>query len=377
MERPTFIFAGGGTGGHLYPGLAVAEALADARCDARVVFACSNRPIDARVLGPLDHPFVPQPVRPIRSNPFGWPGFWLAWRESVALARTLLADLQPAAVLGLGGFAAGPVVRAAARAGLPTALLNPDAVPGKANRYLARQVGTIFTQFESTAEHFGGASAWVRCTGCPIRPGLLRADRDEAIRSLGLAPDRRTLLVFGGSLLARSLTEAVTALAEDFDELTDTWQLLVIAGPDLHKPTAQAFNARPIHAVVLEYCRRMDHAWAAADLALCRGGAGTVAELIATRTPAVILPYPHHADRQQYLNAAALADSGAALVLDDHCDTWTNAEGLRNTLLHAMRDESALRALRQAVADLARPDAASAVADWLRRMAKGEGRRSK
>lgn len=371
MPGPTFIFAGGGTGGHLYPGLAVAEALAERQPEARVVFACSDRAIDSRILGPLDYPFTPQPVRPIRGNPLCWPRFLRGWRASTKLARTLLSDLRPAAALGLGGFAAGPVVKVAAGRSLPAALLNPDAVPGKANRYLAGHVETIFTQHEATAGHFGEAGRKCRCEGCPIRPGLLGAERAEAVASLGLLPDRRTLLVFGGSMLARSLSEAFCAMAGDFDELSERWQLLLLAGP-MQRTTAQHYSARAVHAVVLEYCRRMDLAYAAADLAVCRGGAGTVAELAATQTPAVILPYPYHADRQQYHNAEALVRAGAGLIVEDRRNAALTAEGLRAELLPLMQDAERLERMRAAAGELARPGAAGAVADWLLGKADGQ-----
>ncbi|GAF72090.1 unnamed protein product, partial [marine sediment metagenome] len=134
MSTDLYIFAGGGTGGHLYPGLAVAEALRAKRPDAQVVFACSNRAIDRRILEATPYPYIPQPVRPLPARPWGWPAFLAAWVRSCALARRLMGDLCPAAVLGLGGFAAAPMICRASRVGVPTALLNPDAVPGKANR---------------------------------------------------------------------------------------------------------------------------------------------------------------------------------------------------------------------------------------------------
>ena len=137
MSRNTYIFAGGGTGGHLYPGLAVADELRRVDEDAVVVFACSNRSIDRQILDSLDYPVVPQPVLPLPKSPLKFVSFLRAWKQSKALASTLLNDLKPHAVLGLGGFAAGPVVQEAAKKSVPTAMLNPDSIPGKANRFLA------------------------------------------------------------------------------------------------------------------------------------------------------------------------------------------------------------------------------------------------
>ena len=363
MRLPLYIFAGGGTGGHLYPGLAVAEELLRLRPGAKVVFACSNRAIDRRILDRRPYAVIPQPVRPLPRRAGEALLFLRAWRRSGRLARDLLRDLRPAAVLGLGGFAAGPVLKHAERAGVRAALLNPDAVPGKANRYLAGRVEAIFTQFDSTAEHFGSRGRGkVRAVGCPVRSELTAAGRDEAIRHFGLDADKHTLLVLGGSLGAEPINKAVAALAADFSPLADAWQILHIVGPGAGRAVV---GGAGLPGDRLEYCEHMDLAYAAADLALCRGGAVTIAELAVTATPAVILPYPHHADRQQHLNAAALAEAGAALVCEDAIDAARNAETLRSALLPLLSAPGRLADMRKAVGELARGSAAAEVAGWL------------
>jgi UDP-N-acetylglucosamine--N-acetylmuramyl-(pentapeptide) pyrophosphoryl-undecaprenol N-acetylglucosamine transferase len=365
MHRPTYILAGGATGGHLYPGLAVAEAILRRQQQALVVFACSDREIDAQILGPRDWPFTPQPIQPFPRNLLKWPGFLQAWLASRRLAEDLLGDLQPQAVLGLGGFAAAPVVRGAASRGIRAGLLNPDAVPGRANRYLAGRVDAIFSQFESTAEHYRKADRGkVRAVGCPVRRDLAEANAEEARRVFGLSGDRRTLLVFGGSTLAHNLTEAVMALAGELEDFGDHWQLLMPAG-DRTEQALEAFRQRRINTRIMRYCERMDQAWAAADLAVCRGGAVTVAELSATGTPAVILPYPHHADRQQWLNAESLVEAGAAVIIDDRCDPAANADALRAELLDILGEGERLREMQAAARQGSRADAADAVAQWL------------
>lgn len=365
MHRPTYILAGGGTGGHLYPGLAVAEALTQQQAEALVVFACSDRDIDARILAPRDWPFTPQPVQPFRTNVLKWPGFLRAWLASRRLADDLLTDLEPQAVLGLGGFAAAPVVRRAASRGVRAALLNPDAIPGRANRYLAGRVDAIFTQFETTAEHYRPVDrAKVRSVGCPVRSDLARADVEAARARFGLSGDRRTLLVFGGSTLAHNLTKATMALADALEDFGDRWQVLMPAG-ELTEQALEVFRQRRINTRIMRYCERMDLAWAAADLAVCRGGAVTVAELAATGTPAVILPYPYHADRQQWLNAAPLVEAGSAVIVEDRCNTVANAEALRADLLALLGDEARLRQMRHAAQQRRDDGAAQAVARWL------------
>jgi len=353
----------------LYPGLAVAGELHRARPEAAIVFACSDRAIDRRILDSLAHAVVPQDVRPLPRRPGRlWP-FLRAWRRSQFRARRMMQDLRPAAVLGLGGFAAAPLVRAAARAGVPAGLLNPDAVPGKANRYLARRTEVIFTQFPATREAFAsGLRDRVRCVGCPVRRELLGADRGPAVEAFGLRADLRTLLVLGGSQGAESINLAVSALAASdvLAELADRWQILHIAGPSKAFRPADTPSAR-IALTRLEYCDRMDLAYAAADLALCRGGASTVAELAATATPAVILPYPFHADRQQHLNAQAAVDVAAAVVCEDRKSASQNVAALRRTLLPILQDTSRLEAMAAAAAARGKPDAAHDVAVWMLR----------
>ena len=365
MPRDRYIFAGGGTGGHLYPGLAVAEALAERDPESLVVFACSERRIDRDILGRSPWPFAPQPVRPVPRRPWHGPGFLRAWWASARLARRLIADLRPRAVLGLGGFAAGPVVAAAGRAGIPAALLNPDAVPGKANRFLARRSAAIFTQFPAAGEHFDPRDRGkVAAVGCPVRRCFTAADRNEAFSHFQLDPDRGVLLVCGGSSGARLVNLAAAELAEDIARLDRPWQVLHISGAELYDETVRAWRGAAVGVKVLPFCRRMELAYAAADLAVARGGASTVAELAETATPAVILPYPFHADRQQELNAGPLVECGSAVRVEDSRDVAANAQRLRQTLLPLLGEPAKLSAMREAAGQAPRR-AADAVADWL------------
>ena len=366
MSSEVYIFAGGGTGGHLYPGLAVAEHVLKLRPEATVVFACSNRAIDRRILDPLPYAIVPQPVRPVPKNPKHAWAFLTAWVQSARLAKDMVRDLKPAAVLGLGGFAAAPLVKQAARRGIRRGFLNPDAVPGRANQFLARRSDAIFTQYAATTECFPPAvQPRVRQVGCPVRSAFGCASREQALQHFKLDGDRRTLLVLGGSLGAASLNEALVALGADLDALADRWQVLHIAGPEKYLQIAQAHAGRKIPVVCIEYCHRMELAFAAADLALCRGGAGTMAEIFATGTPAVILPYPYHADQQQRLNALPLVEAGAGAVVIDKVDPAANAAALRETLVPLMQDAARLCAARAAAKCIAKPRAARDVAMWM------------
>lgn len=365
MADPFFIFAGGGTGGHLYPGLAVAQELVRLVPSAKIVFACSNREIDRRILDPLPYAVVPQPIRPLPGGARGWLKFARAYFATASQAKDMIRDLKPAAVLGLGGFAAGPLVRQAAKHQVPSALLNPDAVPGKANRLLARSVAVIFTQFEQTTACFAAAArAKVRVAGCPIRTSLLGASKDEARAFFTLRPDRKTLLVFGASLGAASINDAMVSLAGDLKQLA-AWQVLHVTGAGKGGGVEQAYQAAGVEARCLEYCDRMDLALAAADLALCRSGASTVAELAATGTPSVLMPYPYHKDQQQTLNARNLCSCGAATLCEDAKAAGENVRRLRQTVLPLLGNDAALATMRTAAAKAGKPGAATEVAQWM------------
>lgn len=365
VSRDVYILAGGGTGGHLYPGLAVAEELLRVRPGAMIVFACSDRAIDRQVLGEAPCAIVPQPIQPAPRLGSLW-AFFTSYIRSARQARDMVRDLKPAAVLGTGGFAAVPLVRAGAKAGVRTGLLNPDAVPGKANRFLARRADAVFVQFAATADRFPPSlRGRVQPVGCPIRKEFFAADRPAALREMGLRDDRKTLLVAGGSLGARTVNDALAAIAADLDERGAAWQLLHVTGPGKQAGPGLGDSARRMHVMTMEYCRRMDLALAAADLVLCRAGASTVAELCATGKPAVIMPYPYHKDQHQRLNAQPLVEAGAAILVEDAKDSAANAAMLRRVLLPLLDDAARLESARRAAEGLTKPQAAADVARWM------------
>ena len=332
-----------------------------------MVFLCSSREIDRLIL--QDEPFgvVTQPIRPAPARKREVIGFVRALRASRRIAKRAISRANPRAVLGLGGFAAWPGVRFAAHAGYRTGVLNPDAVPGKANRRLGPHVASIFSQFETTADYFEDvAPGLVRVTGCPVRADLTTGDRDEAVRAFGLDGSRKTLLVFGGSQAASTLNEALPLLTRQLGQAVEQWQVLAIVGEDfapagpLEDP---ARAAMPVRA--LPYCHRMDLAYAAADLVLCRAGASTMAELAATGTPAVLMPYPYHADDHQRLNAEPFQAAGAGVICTDAKEAATNVATLKQVLLPLLSDADRLTSMASAAAELAQPNAARLVAEWL------------
>jgi UDP-N-acetylglucosamine--N-acetylmuramyl-(pentapeptide) pyrophosphoryl-undecaprenol N-acetylglucosamine transferase len=363
MSTAHYVFAGGGTGGHLFPGLAVAAALRRRDPAARITFFTTNRPLDRDLLGPTGYEQIEQGVRPFTLHPLRIPGFLVAWRKSVAAARAYLQAQRPRAVLGLGGYAAGPPVVAARALGIRAAILNPDAIPGRANRHLARHADLVVMQWEASRAYFP-AGVNCRTLGCPIRAEFATADRTAGRRRFELSPDGPVLLVTGASQGARTINDAVLHIWPAFSAAHPEWQLLHLTGPAAEAEVAAAYAAAQAPARVLSFCKEMWLALAAADVVIGRAGASTLAELTALGKPSILLPYPYHRDRHQHANAQVLVDAGAAVLLEDRLSADENAGPLRAALEQLARPDARLR-MASAARGLGCGDAADAVGAWL------------
>jgi UDP-N-acetylglucosamine--N-acetylmuramyl-(pentapeptide) pyrophosphoryl-undecaprenol N-acetylglucosamine transferase len=360
--RPSrlFVFAGGGTGGHLFPAIAVAEALAEQDPSAEPRFLCTDRPIDASILTERGLPFVPQTVRPLPKNPLAVPGFLRAWRAACRFVRRQFRERPPAVVVSSGGYGAGPALAEAVRASIPLALLNPDAVPGRANRRYSGRAAAIFAQWRVTSRSLGG-EAPIEVTGCPVRREFSAARRVDGLRTFELDPSRRTLVVTGASQGAQTVNRAVAALLPRLVEQKE-WQIVHLAGAADAADLQQRYRAHSLHASVLDFTTEMPALLAAADLVVSRAGASTLAELTVVGAPSILMPYPFHRDRHQTLNARQLADVGAAVIVDDRIEPDLNAPKLADALLPLLSSPDRLADMRHAALQLARPDAAKAVA---------------
>ena len=283
----------------------------------------------------------------------------------------LLEQTGAGAVVCTGGFVSGPAVAAAARAGVPVALVSLDALPGKANRWAARRAAAVFAAFPPPSPELGLKGAEV--VGYPLRRtavGDPTAEGKRAAREhFGLDPARETLLVFAGSQGARTINRAMAGLAGGGGGggAMAGWQVLHVAGSEAGaaETLRSKYGSARVAARVVAFCDRMDLAWAAADLGVTRAGAGTVAEAWANAVPCVMLPYPFHRDRHQRFNAAPLAAAGGAVVLDDLVAPAANAAALSKHLVPLLRDAEKRAAMRGAL-EAARPgDGAGAVARWV------------
>ncbi len=370
--RSTIVFAGGGTGGHLMPSLAVAERLPE-QADAlgvdlpRVHFICSTKPLDAELLRSAGRTFTPLRVIGLGRNPLGWPRFAARQLHAIHVARCDLAMRDAGCVVAMGGYAASPVVVAAKRLNLPVILVNLDAVAGKANRRLAGRADGVYSVHGKA-----GLPGRVTPIGFPLRQSALaRHDPAESRRRLGLDPDRPVLLVTGASQGAQTINEAMVALARGgfFEPFgARGWQVLHLAGAGNTEPVEQAYREQGVAAKVMAFCSGMGEAWGAADLAISRAGAGSAAEAQANAVPAIFLPYPFHRDQHQRHNVQAIVDKGAAVVLDDRRDAPANARALGPVLGDLMNDDERRRAMRARLRQAAAVDGARALAGAALRM---------
>ena len=362
----TVLLAGGGTGGHLYPGISVALALKAAWPEARPLFLCTTREIDGVILRAAGFEFVPQPIVPPLRTISGLLKFWKSWRETKDLVRHLVKKERPAAVLGLGGYAAGVAVKYCAQHRVPAAIINPDVVPGKANHYLMKHASAVCCQFEQTRERVPSEyHSKLKTTGCPIRPEIQNVpDRADAAKRLGLRNDYLTLVVTGASQGAQTVNEAMVEVLPSLK--LQGWQILHLAGRDHAKSVTAAYSQKNVEARVIDFTPEMADVWAVADLAVSRAGGSTCAELTACGIPSILLPYPYHKDKHQRANASVIADAGGAVLLDDEKDARKNAAKLGPALEGLLYEADKRQAMAQAARKLGRPDAAQHVAAVLR-----------
>ncbi|KPK42649.1 MAG: hypothetical protein AMJ65_07320 [Phycisphaerae bacterium SG8_4] len=360
-----FYFAGGGTGGHIYPALPVAEQIARIEPAAKIHFFCSSRSIDQRVLAPTGFEYTVLPARGLSFRLRELSGFFRSFVQSYRTAKQAIAQYENIVVVGVGGYVSAPVCLAAHRRKVPIALLNVDIVPGRANRVIARWADEVFVQFAETERYFTCKKVKVNVTGCPLRSGFRNPNPNEAMERLNLDKDKKVLLITGASSGSQSINRTVCSLVGKLDALADDWQIIHLTGPENEEEVRDKYNDARISHKVLGYFDDMPNLLAAADLIIGRSGAVSVAEYAAAGAPSICMPYPHHKDRHQYLNAGKLVEAGAAVIVDDLPDDEDRAQWLWEELEVLMKDEERRKEMSEACRAVARPQADVKIAEGL------------
>jgi len=360
---PTIVFAGGGTGGHIYPNVAIAERLSEQKARCGYHFLVSTRLLDTQILNKHGYPFAAIPIQPLPSGInalVGIPPLARRWRASVRQTKKILAKQYRPIVVSTGGFVSAPVVVAARRLGLPVVLVNLDHPPGLVNRLTAWRADQVFT----VSPGFTGQRI-----GLPLRRSAIGNLDERAARiHFGLDPKRDTLLVGGGSQGAQTINQMMVhlvGLAGLCDAFRDRWQVLHLTGPHKGLQIEQAYKQAGVRAVVQPFCDWMGAAWSAATLAISRAGAGSVAEAWANATPTLFLPYPYHNDQHQRHNSKHLVKIGGARVYEDLMAPEANARQLAQPLTTLMQEDHPLAAMARAMQANPPDDGAAAVASWL------------
>jgi UDP-N-acetylglucosamine--N-acetylmuramyl-(pentapeptide) pyrophosphoryl-undecaprenol N-acetylglucosamine transferase len=349
--------AGGGTGGHLFPGIAVAQAFMMRNAANRVLFINAGRPLETQVLKRLGWPQAVIRIEGIKGR--GW------WRQTMAAfkipgavlsARTALRSFEADAVLGVGGYSAGPVVAAAWLLGLPTALHEQNRIPGVTNRMLSRIVDRIYVSFEASRNHFNGAKITV--SGNPVRNEIVHLGREDRPDSTS---DRFSVLVVGGSQGAQAVNRAVV---EALPLLGAAAGLRFVhqTGAQDEDWVHQAYVKMGVRAEVKAFFNDMATRYQQADLVICRAGATTVAELTAVGRAGIFVPFPFATDDHQTRNAEALVAAGAALMIPQ---VELSAARLADTITGCMQDRQGLRIMAEKARELGRPEAAETIVDDL------------
>lgn len=349
------ILAGGGTGGHVIPALAVAQEL-QSQDGAEIMFVGTARGIETRLVpaagftlqlikvGALKNVSLMTRVRTLFDLPCA------VWN-----ARRMLTEFKPDVVIGVGGYASGPAMLAAVMKRIPTLAFEPNVVPGFANRLVGHMVSAAAVHFEQTRQYFRNAVV----TGVPVRAAFFQAAHPRS-------PGAPTLLVFGGSQGAHAINQAMMDALVGLKEKAPGIHVIHQTGERDYEPVRQAYERADMSAEVSKFIDDMPAMFAKADLLICRSGASTVAEVTAAGKPAIFVPFPRAADDHQNLNARALEREGAAVLLEE---SRLSAPWLVDTVAALLEDPGRLARMSAAASKLAHPDAVQRIAGMAAQLA--------
>lgn len=370
MVDRSFFFAGGGTGGHIYPAIAVAQQIVEIEPSAKIHFFCSMRNIDQHILRGSGFEYTALPAIGFSVRPAGLINFCKSLLRSYRIAEKAVRRDFNTVVIGAGGFVSTPVCLAAHKHKVPIAILNVDIVPGRANKINARWADEIFVQFPETEQYFAQRKKKVSVLGCPIRSGFRNPKPNRAIEQLGLDRDKKILLITGASSGSENINRAVCLLLEKLAAFADDWQIVHLAGRNNYEKVYSYYSDSKISYKVVSYFDDMPDLLAAADLVIGRSGAVSVAEYAAAAVPSICMPYPYHKDKHQYLNAGKLVEVGAAIIVDDLPDEKDRSEWLAEELEELMKEQKMRQVMTEGCRIIANPDADRKIAKQLLKMAE-------
>jgi UDP-N-acetylglucosamine--N-acetylmuramyl-(pentapeptide) pyrophosphoryl-undecaprenol N-acetylglucosamine transferase len=366
MQNQPFhlVFSGGGTAGHLFPGLAVADRLTALLPRARITFCGSGKPFERRHVLRAGFDYLALPARPLPRGAREAVAFVVENLAGYMAAGRFLREEQVAAVIGLGGYASVPMARAAARRRVPLILLEQNAIPGKATRWLAQHAALVCTAFEETGQWLRGYAP-IRVTGNPIRADFAPARTEKDMPDVARVPKTAQLLVLGGSGGARALNENVPRALYKVRGQMANWRIVHQTGEADAKATQRLYEKLDLPATVVPFLNDVPQLLAETDLAVCRAGGTTLAELAVHGVPAILLPYPHAADDHQAANAGCFAGGGGCVMIEEGAGQGRLDDQLADMLCFLLANKELRGRMADAMHALARPHAAEDVAELI------------
>ena len=353
------IISGGGTGGHIFPAVSIANAIKELRPDTEILFVGAEGRMEMHRVPAAGYPIKGLPVAGFdRKNLFKNIPVLIKLFKSQRLARKIVKDFQPHAAVGVGGYASGPTLKVAGSMGVPTLLQEQNSYAGVTNKLLAKQAKKICVAYEGMERFFDKDK--IILTGNPVRQGLLNISktREEAITTFGLDPNKQTILILGGSLGARTINQC---LMENLDKVKSSgiqfiWQTGKIYIEEAKAAVSKAGELPMLH--VTDFISDMATAYCAADLVISRAGAGSISEFCLLQKPVILVPSPNVAEDHQTKNALALVNKNAALYVKD----IEAKELLLDKAIEAVKQPDLLKNLSENITELAFTDSANIIA---------------
>ena len=361
--QPHIVFAGGGTAGHLFPGIAVAEYLSRALPKVRITFALAGKSLETRLISAAGFRFVAIPSRPMPRTPAEAFSFLATSFSGYRAASHFLQQEQASLVVGLGGYASVPTARAAARRKLPLVLLEQNAVPGRATRWLASSASSICLAFEQAKPYFRDTSN-VRVIGNPVRAAFGKADRHARFERG--ATRTRQLLVLGGSGGSRTLNDQAPRALYKARAAIAGWRIVHQTGERNAQAVRALYEKFGLPATVTTFFDDVPRMFEETDLAISRAGGTTLAELAMLGVPSILVPYEKASDNHQRQNADVFRAAGAATLVDPRDAPGRLDDRLSEAVVRLAYHTELRRRMAESMFELARPNAARAVARTIR-----------
>ena len=348
-----FLFAGGGTGGHLYPAIAVADEIKRLKPESEILFVGTKSKIEGRVIPQLGYGFKSIWIKGF-SRKFNLSNILFPIKLVVSILQSIFISFKfkPRVAIGSGGYVAGPAIWGASVMGAKIILMESNSYPGVTTRLLEKYADEVHITFEDSKKYLRHPEK-IKLTGNPVRSELGKTNKSDAIKYFGLDENKFTILILGGSLGAQSINDAVANCLEDLEK--NNFQIIWQTGKNYYD-NYKKFNFTSVK--ILDFIDDMNKAYSACDLLVARAGATTIAEISVLGIPSILIPSPHVAENHQYYNAKSLADNGAAVLIKDS----ELKDSLKNEILNLAKDKNLLKSLSENAKKIARPNAANEIA---------------